>query len=158
MFAAARLAMYSEKVTSSDRWYGEQHSIEFESQVTELMDQTGYERDVCVAALEDANGDETDAINWLLYKHQKRQDQINQNFDTQIALTTKKFWNMAKNIEHVDTVLLSASSKCEDDIINIADKTIDGLNKIIEDLLNENKKLKENQKRLSPPNLGFPMF
>ena len=151
--------MYSEKVTSSDRWYGEQEdSIEFESQVTELMDQTGYERDVCVAALEDANGDETDAINWLLYKHQKRRDQINQNFDTQIALITKKFCNMAQNIEHVDTVLLSASSKCEDDIINIADKTIDGLNKIIEDLLNENKKLKENQKRLSPPNLGFPMF
>ena len=98
--------MYSEKVTSSDRWYGEQEdSIEFESQVTDLMDQTGYERDVCVAALEDANGDETDAINWLLYKNQKRQDQINQNFDTQIALITKKFWNMAKNIEHVDTVL-----------------------------------------------------
>ena len=39
---------------------------EFESQVMELMDQAGYERDVCVAALEDANGDETDAINWLL--------------------------------------------------------------------------------------------
>ena len=136
--------MYSEKVTSSDRWYGEQEdSIEFESQVTELMDQTGYERDVCVAALEDANGDETDAINWLLYKNQKRQDQINQNFDTQIALITKKFWNMAQNIE---PVLLSHFEKCEDDIINIADKTIDGLNKIIEDLLNENKKLKENRR------------
>ena len=149
--------MYSKKVTSSSE-SDQEDFREFESQVMELMDQTGYERDVCVAALEDANGDETDAINWLLYKHQKRQDQINQNFDTQIALTTKKFWNMAKNIEHVDTVLLSASSKCEDDIINIADKTIDGLNEIIEDLLNENKKLKENQKRLSPPHLGFPIF
>ena len=141
--------MYSKKVTSSSE-SDQEDFREFESQVMELMDQTGYERDVCVAALEDANGDETDAINWLLYKHQKRQDQINQNFDTQIALTTKKFWNMAKNIEHVDTVLLSASSKCEDDIINIADKTIDGLNEIIEDLLNENKKLKENQKRFFP--------
>ena len=52
---------------------------------------------------------------------------------------------MVQDIEHVDTVLLAAS-KCEDDIINIADKTINGLNEIIEDLLNENK-LKENQRR-----------
>tara|TARA_Y100000996_G_C22544919_1_gene651417 strand:- start:1909 stop:2346 length:438 start_codon:yes stop_codon:yes gene_type:complete len=143
--------MYSEKVTSSSESDQEdfRELAEFESQVMELMDETGYERDACVTALEDANGDETDAINWLLYKNQKRQDQINKNFDKQIGLITNKFWNMAKNIEHVDTVLLSAS-KCEDDIINIADKTINGLNEIIEDLLNENKKLKENQKRFFP--------
>tara|TARA_B100001250_G_C19803612_1_gene792258 strand:+ start:856 stop:1293 length:438 start_codon:yes stop_codon:yes gene_type:complete len=143
--------MYSEKVTSSSESDQEDFGelAEFESQVMELMDETGYERDACVTALEDANGDETDAINWLLYKNQKRQDQINKNFDTQIGLITNKFWNMAQNIEHVDTVLLSAS-KCEDDIINIADKTINGLNEIIEDLLNENKKLKENQRRFFP--------
>tara|TARA_B100001094_G_scaffold94920_1_gene90855 strand:+ start:1910 stop:2347 length:438 start_codon:yes stop_codon:yes gene_type:complete len=143
--------MYSEKVTSSSESDQEDFGelAEFESQVMELMDETGYERDACVTALEDANGDETDAINWLLYKNQKRQDQINKNFDTQIGLITNKFWNMAQNIEHVDTVLLSAS-KCEDDIINIADKTINGLNGIIEDLLNENKKLKENQRRFFP--------
>ena len=143
--------MYSEKVTSSSESDQEdfRELAEFEAQVMELMDETGYERDACVTALEDANGDETDAINWLLYKNQKRQDQINKNFDKQIGLITNKFWNMAKNIEHVDTVLLSAS-KCEDDIINIADKTINGLNEIIEDLLNENKKLKENQKRFFP--------
>lgn len=143
--------MYSEKVTSSSESDQEdfRELAEFESQVMELMDETGYERDACVTALEDANGDETDAINWLLYKNQKRQDQINKNFDTQLGLITKKFWNMAKNIEHVDTVLLSAT-KYEDDIINIADKTINGLNEIIEDLLNENKKLKENQRRFFP--------
>lgn len=143
--------MYSEKVTSSSESDQEdfRELAEFESQVMELMDETGYERDACVTALEDANGDETDAINWLLYKNQKRQDQINKNFDTQLGLITEKFWNMAKNIEHVDTVLLSAT-KYEDDIINIADKTINGLNEIIEDLLNENKKLKENQKRFFP--------
>jgi len=143
--------MYSEKVTSSSESDQEdfRELAEFEAQVMELMDETGYERDACVTALEDANGDETDAINWLLYKNQKRQDQINKNFDKQIGLITNKFWNMAKNIEHVDTVLLSAS-KCEDDIINIADKTINGLNEIIEDLLNENKKLKENQRRFFP--------
>ena len=143
--------MYSEKVTSSSESDQEdfRELAEFESQVMELMDETGYERDACVTAVEDANGDETDAINWLLYKNQKRQDQINKNFDTQIGLITEKFWNMVQNIEHVDTVLLSAS-KCEDDIINIADKTINCLNEIIEDLLNENKKLKENQKRFFP--------
>ena len=143
--------MYSEKVTSSSESDQEdfRELAEFEAQVMELMDETGYERDACVTALEDANGDETDAINWLLYKNQKRQDQINKNFDTQLGLITEKFWNMAKNIEHVDTVLLSAT-KYEDDIINIADKTINGLNEIIEDLLNENKKLKENQKRFFP--------
>ena len=143
--------MYSEKVTSSSESDQEdfRELAEFEAQVMELMDETGYERDACVTALEDANYDETDAINWLLYKNQKRQDQINKNFDKQIGLITNKFWNMAKNIEHVDTVLLSAS-KCEDDIINIADKTINGLNEIIEDLLNENKKLKENQSRFFP--------
>ena len=143
--------MYSEKVTSSSESDQEdfRELAEFESQVMELMDETGYERDACVTALEDANGDETDAINWLLYKNQKRQDQINKNFDTQLGLITEKFWNMAKNIEHVDTVLLSAT-KYEDDIINIADKTINGLNEIIEDLLNENKKLKENQRRFFP--------
>mgnify|MGYP001394159005 FL=1 len=143
--------MYSEKVTSSSESDQEdfRELAEFESQVMELMDETGYERDACVIALEDANGDETDAINWLLYKNQKRQNQINKNYETQIGLITNKFWNMAQNIEHVDTVLLSAS-KCEDDIINIADKTINGLNEIIEDLLNENKKLKENQKRFFP--------
>ena len=134
--------MYSEKVTSSSESDQEdfRELAEFEAQVMELMDETGYERDACVTALEDANYDETDAINWLLYKNQKRQDQINKNYDKQIGLITNKFWNMAKNMEHVDTVLLSAS-KCEDDIINIADKTINGLNEIIEDLLNENKKL-----------------
>ena len=143
--------MYSEKVTSSSESDQEdfRELAEFEAQVMELMDETGYERDACVTALEDANYDETDAINWLLYKNQKRQDQINKNYDKQIGLITNKFWNMAKNMEHVDTVLLSAS-KCEDDIINIADKTINGLNEIIEDLLNENKKLKENQKRFFP--------
>ena len=143
--------MYSEKVTSSSESDQEdfRELAEFEAQVWELMDETGYERDACVTALEDANYDETDAINWLLYKNQKRQDQINKNFDKQIGLITNKFWNMAKNIEHVDTVLLSAS-KCEDDIINIADKTINGLNEIIEDLLNENNKLKENQRRFFP--------
>lgn len=143
--------MYSEKVTSRSESDQEdfRELAEFEAQVMELMDETGYERDACVTALEDANYDETDAINWLLYKNQKRQDQINKNFDKQIGLITNKFWNMAKNIEHVDTVLLSAT-KCEDDIINIADKTINGLNEIIEDLLNENKKLKENQRRFFP--------
>lgn len=143
--------MYSEKVTSSSESDQEdfRELAEFEAQVMELMDETGYERDACVTALEDANYDETDAINWLLYKNQKRQDQINKNYETQIGLITNKFWNMAKNMEHVDTVLLSAS-KCEDDIINIADKTINGLNEIIEDLLNENKKLKENQRRFFP--------
>ena len=143
--------MYSEKVTSSSESDQEdfRELAEFEAQVWELMDETGYERDACVTALEDANYDETDAINWLLYKNQKRQDQINKNFDKQIGLITNKFWNMAKNMEHVDTVLLSAS-KCEDDIINIADKTINGLNEIIEDLLNENNKLKENQRRFFP--------
>ena len=143
--------MYSEKVTSSSESDQEdfRELAEFEAQVMELMDETGYERDACVTALEDANYDETDAINWLLYKNQKRQDQINKNFDKQIGLITNKFWNMAKNMEHVDTVLLSAS-KCEDDIINIADKTINGLNEIIEDLLNENNKLKENQRRFFP--------
>ena len=143
--------MYSEKVTSSSESDQEdfRELAEFEAQVMELMDETGYERNACVTALEDANYDETDAINWLLYKNQKRQDQINKNFDKQIGLITNKFWNMAKNMEHVDTVLLSAS-KCEDDIINIADKTINGLNEIIEDLLNENKKLKENQRRFFP--------
>lgn len=149
--------MYSEKVTSSSESDQEdfRELAEFEAQVMELMDETGYERDACVTALEDANGDETDAINWLLYKNQKRQDQINKNYETQIGLITNKFWNMAEetrmvqNIEHVDTVLLAAS-KCEDDIINIADKTINGLNEIIEDLLNENKKLKENQRRFFP--------
>jgi len=143
--------MYSEKVTSSSESDQEdfRELAEFEAQVMELMDETGYERDACVTALEDANGDETDAINWLLYKNQKRQDRINKNFDKQIGLITNKFWNMAKNIEHVDIVLLSAT-KCEDDIINIADKTINGLNEIIEDLLNENKKLKENQRRFFP--------
>jgi len=143
--------MYSEKVTSSSESDQEdfRELAEFEAQVMELMDETGYERNACVTALEDANYDETDAINWLLYKNQKRQDQINKNYDKQIGLITNKFWNMAKNMEHVDTVLLSAS-KCEDDIINIADKTINGLNEIIEDLLNENKKLKENQKRFFP--------
>ena len=143
--------MYSEKVTSISESDQEdfRELAEFEAQVWELMDETGYERDACVTALEDANYDETDAINWLLYKNQKRQDQINKNFDKQIGLITNKFWNMAKNIEHVDTVLLSAS-KCEDDIINIADKTINGLNEIIEDLLNENNKLKENQRRFFP--------
>tara|TARA_B100000085_G_scaffold285483_1_gene321661 strand:- start:2695 stop:3150 length:456 start_codon:yes stop_codon:yes gene_type:complete len=149
--------MYSEKVTSSSESDQEDFRklAEFEAQVWELMDETGYERDACVTALEDANYDETDAINWLLYKNQKRQDQINKNYETQIGLITNKFWNMAEetrmvqNIEHVDTVLLAAS-KCEDDIINIADKTINGLNEIIEDLLNENKKLKENQRRFFP--------
>ena len=143
--------MYSEKVTSSSESDQEdfRELAEFEAQVMELMDETGYERNACVTALEDANYDETDAINWLIYKNQKRQDQINKNYDKQIGLITNKFWNMAKNMEHVDTVLLSAS-KCEDDIINIADKTINGLNEIIEDLLNENKKLKENQKRFFP--------
>jgi len=143
--------MYSEKVTSSSESDQEdfRELAEFEAQVMELMDETGYERNACVTALEDANYDETDAINWLLYKNQKRQDQINKNFDKQIGLITNKFWNMAKNMEHVDTVLLSAS-KCEDDIINIADKTINGLNEIIEDLLNENNKLKENQRRFFP--------
>ena len=143
--------MYSEKVNSSSESDQEdfRELAEFEAQVMELMDETGYERDACVTALEDANYDETDAINWLLYKNQKRQDQINKNYDKQIGLITNKFWNMAKNMEHVDTVLLSAS-KCEDDIINIADKTINGLNEIIEDLLNENKKLKENQRRFFP--------
>lgn len=143
--------MYSEKVTSSSESDQEdfRELAEFEAQVMELMDETGYERDACVTALEDANYDETDAINWLLYKNQKRQDQINKNYDKQIGLITNKFWNMAKNMEHVDTVLLSAS-KCEDDIINIADKTINGLNEIIEDLLNENNKLKENQRRFFP--------
>tara|TARA_B100001113_G_scaffold51038_1_gene37150 strand:- start:8120 stop:8557 length:438 start_codon:yes stop_codon:yes gene_type:complete len=143
--------MYSEKVTSSSESDQEdfRELAEFEAQVWELMDETGYERDACVTALEDANYDETDAINWLLYKNQKRQDQINKNYDKQIGLITNKFWNMAKNMEHVDTVLLSAS-KCEDDIINIADKTINGLNEIIEDLLNENNKLKENQRRFFP--------
>ena len=143
--------MYSEKVTSSSESDQEdfRELAEFEAQVMELMDETGYERNACVTALEDANYDETDAINWLLYKNQKRQDQINKNYDKQIGLITNKFWNMAKNMEHVDTVLLSAS-KCEDDIINIADKTINGLNEIIEDLLNENKKLKENQRRFFP--------
>lgn len=143
--------MYSEKVNSSSESDQEdfRELAEFEAQVMELMDETGYERNACVTALEDANYDETDAINWLLYKNQKRQDQINKNYDKQIGLITNKFWNMAKNMEHVDTVLLSAS-KCEDDIINIADKTINGLNEIIEDLLNENKKLKENQRRFFP--------
>jgi len=143
--------MYSEKVTSISESDQEdfRELAEFEAQVMELMDETGYERDACVTALEDANYDETDAINWLLYKNQKRQDQINKNYDKQIGLITNKFWNMAKNMEHVDTVLLSAS-KCEDDIINIADKTINGLNEIIEDLLNENNKLKENQRRFFP--------
>ena len=149
--------MYSEKVTSSSESDQEdfRELAEFEAQVMELMDETGYERDAGVTALEDANYDETDAINWLLYKNQKRQDQINKNYETQIGLITNKFWNMAEetrmvqNIEHVDTVLLAAS-KCEDDIINIADKTINGLNEIIEDLLNENKKLKENQRRFFP--------
>jgi len=143
--------MYSEKVTSSSESDQEdfRELAEFEAQVMELMDETGYERNACVTALEDANYDETDAINWLLYKNQKRQDQINKNYDKQIGLITNKFWNMAKNMEHVDTVLLSAS-KCEDDIINIADKTINGLNEIIEDLLNENNKLKENQRRFFP--------
>ena len=63
--------MYSEKVTSSSESDQEdfRELAEFEAQVWELMDETGYERDVCVAALEDANGDETDAINWLLYKN-----------------------------------------------------------------------------------------
>lgn len=143
--------MYSEKVNSSSESDQEdfRELAEFEAQVMELMDETGYERNACVTALEDANYDETDAINWLLYKNQKRQDQINKNYDKQIGLITNKFWNMAKNMEHVDTVLLSAS-KCEDDIINIADKTINGLNEIIEDLLNENNKLKENQRRFFP--------
>ena len=143
--------MYSEKVTSISESDQEdfRELAEFEAQVMELMDETGYERNACVTALEDANYDEIDAINWLLYKNQKRQDQINKNYDKQIGLITNKFWNMAKNMEHVDTVLLSAS-KCEDDIINIADKTINGLNEIIEDLLNENNKLKENQRRFFP--------
>lgn len=143
--------MYSEKVNSSSESDQEdfRELAEFEAQVMELMDETGYERNACVTALEDANYDEIDAINWLLYKNQKRQDQINKNYDKQIGLITNKFWNMAKNMEHVDTVLLSAS-KCEDDIINIADKTINGLNEIIEDLLNENNKLKENQRRFFP--------